>query len=329
MQNEGIEKTWSKRRNVKGEYMLSPDFKVSEFLNRGFAPVTTMRTVWEFQKLRDRAGIPVIIHGSTILDGKLLTTGDIKGADRSKRPAFRQIQSISAFNIPVYGCKAAFSDEFINSLSDINKRMSFYEYFSSDNSRAVLYMTVLTMLQHGYREKRGNDNIFGSEMELNMVPWCSILYHWLLKKTGEMYPGSVSPYTYSAKYSNSRYTFENAPVSTRQLAEIEPGYNVTWARNNNTKTGKKITGPGLNKRAGHTAICVHNDVERKILFTIEGNNRDGVTLVARYWRNINSTNLEFIGGCSYIEQGAGKFPVIVRSGTWTGSVKEDINRNYI
>lgn len=308
--------------------MLSKNFDISEFIKQGFAPVTTLQTVYEFQKLRDKANVPIFIHGSEILDKKLFTTGDIKGAT-NERPALRQLQSIDSQNLPVYGAKAALSDGLIQHLSDIySSGSTLPDQIRGGKEDPGLYIALLALLQVGYKEKSGNDTVFGSEMGLNKVSWCAIFYHWLVRKLQEVRSDAVYPYKYDSRYSNSRLTFEKAPVSTRQLEEILPGYAIIWARNNHSSTGKTPTGPGMNKRAGHTAVCVHNDTEKKFIVAVEGNTRDGVQLIARYYRNINSKNLEFVGGCSYIKVGAPLNLALVRPGTWTGSVKEDMDSHY-
>lgn len=308
--------------------MLSKNFDISEFIKPGFAPATTLQTVYEFQKLRDKANVPIFIHGSEIRDKKLFTTGDTQGST-NERPALRQLQSIDSQNLPVYGAKASLSDGLVKYLSYIyGIGSTIPDRIRSGKENPALYVALLALLQVGYKEKNGNDNVFGAEMGLNKVSWCALFYHWLIRKLQEVKPDTVYPYKYDSRYSNSRYTLEKAPVSTKQLGEILPGYAIIWARTNSSSTGKGITGPGMNKRSGHTAICVHNDPEKKFLIAVEGNTRDGVQLVARYYRNINSKNLEFIGGCTYIKDVVPLTVSLVRPGTWTGSVKEDLDSHY-
>lgn len=298
--------------------MLSKNFDISEFIKPGFAPVTTLQTVYEFQKLRDKANVPIFIHGSEIRDKKLFTTGDVQGVT-NERPALRQLQSIDSHNLPVYGAKASLSDGLVEYLSSIySSGGTLPDQIRSGKDNPELYIALLALLQVGYREKTGNDTVFGSEMGLNKVSWCAIFYHWLVRKLQEVKPDSIYAYKYDSRYANSRYSFEKAPVSTRQLEEILPGYAITWARNS-----------GTNKRAGHTAICVHNDPEKKFLIAVEGNTRDGVQLISRYYRNINSKNLEFVGGCSYVKGGLPLKLSLVRPGTWMGSVKEDLDSQYV
>lgn len=306
--------------------MLSLNFKASEFIRKGSAPVTTLDTVMHFQKIRNGASMPVVIRGSELDNGRLLTTADIRGYDPAARPAFRHIDSVGPMTLPVYGDKAAFSDSFLGFMNQLYSKSTLGGFVRNQPGYGHMYAAVLAMLQTGYREKDNNDNIFGSELGLNKVPWCALFYHWIVKQLKDVRPDMVYDYNFDAKYSNSRYMFERAPESTRQLSEIRPGYAVVWARNNNTV--KPVTGPGMNKRAGHTGVCVYNDPSKKLIIIAEGNSRDGVHLIARYWRNINSRNLEFVGGCTYIKPDADFRYVLPRDGSWSGAVKEDLDSQY-
>lgn len=274
--------------------MLAPSFSVSEFLK--FQEVTTLYTVMQMQKFRDRCGMPVIVTGVDLKGDMLITYAKSKDGVTT----FKVKEEMMCSHIPVWGRKADLHPELI-------------KYVYSKNSLADLSHIELALLaglcQNGYKEEPGNDTPFGKEMGLNNNAWCASFFHWCVRCANAV-KNTAPLKKFDVRFTNSRYTFNHAPVKKTVPEEFRPGSAVVWARRGSDT-------------AGHTALLLHNDVTGKIMYFIEGNTSDSVRIVKRSYSQLNSPSLRLCGAAEYLPD-----TTIVCSGFAPGTWENLENEKY-
>lgn len=266
-------------------HRLTPNFITGEFFgirkNKvGFVQATSLRAACEVQKIRSKTGKPVVIVSSSI-------TGE--PSNRIYRIKLSTSEGPRTVSIPwrkrdmrVYGFNAHVTDRVlgimkpgIDTLIDSIRRGT----FGLNNAVALM-----AMLQLDYKEGDGNNTVYGVEMGLNNVPWCAIFYHWCKAQVDSVLGTKTSKF--DPELSNSRITFNKAPVRVTEMAEFKPGYAIIWE-----KTDSPV--------AGHTGVCIHNDPEKRIMVLVEPNYSNKVTLRLKSYDKLNRGTLKVLGACSY------------------------------
>jgi len=237
--------------------------------------------VWEAQKIRREIGSPVTVVGTSI-----------KGP--AKNRVYHMIVKISGseqtISLPwrkkdmrVYGFNASLPDRIMGIMKhDFDQLVEAIRDGSLGYNNAT---ALMAMLQLDYKEEPDNDTVFGVEKGLNNVPWCAIFYHWCRDQVCSIVDRN-DPVPFEPALSNSRKTFEGAPVQVTDLRECKSGYAIVWE-----KTDSPVS--------GHTGICIHNDPVNMVMTLIEPNYSNKVTLRKKGYNSLNRGKLRVIGACSY------------------------------
>ena len=256
--------------------MLAPNFTAGEFLRHN--RVTTLGTVRSFQSFRDDIAKRPVKITRVVREGDLLTT---KG-ETSQGITFEAQSSISK-DFPIYGCKAGFPHKVLQKLYNGN---GMSEFNTADK------LLIAALCQNGFQEGPDNSTPFGKDMGLNNTSWCAVFFHWCLQKARAMdFRGVSVPVSFTPELSNSRRTFELAPITETDPALFKPGSAVVWKRK-----GSSI--------AGHTAILLSNDTEKEELWFIEGNMSDKVRIIKREYSALTYGKLQLYGAAQYLPEPA-------------------------
>lgn len=266
-------------------HSLVPNFITGEFFgirkNKvGFAQATSLKAACEVQKIRRETGKSVIIQSTSITGTPsdrvyMLVLNTSEGVKTIALPWRKKDMRVYGFNGHVTDRVLGIMKPGFSSLLECIRRGT----FGFNNAVALM-----AMLQLDYKEGEGNNTVYGVEMGLNNVPWCAIFYHWCKDQVDHILDeeGTV----FKPELSNSRKTFERAPVQVTDKADFKPGYAIIWE-----DTESPV--------AGHTGICVHNDPVRRVMVIIEPNFSNKVALRRLSYNKLNRGNLKIIGACSY------------------------------
>jgi|GEM_PF-5663011 len=142
------------------------------------------------------------------------------------------------------------------------------------NIRAV----IIALFQCGFVEGENNDTLFGAFYRMNFNPWCSMFLHWCWQKAGV-----TGPVKYGL--ASSRESYRQMPVKKTDPLKLVSGDGLFWGNNG--------------KPTGHTALCVWNDTASRIVYTIEGNSGDSVSLRKYTYNALTNAKRTFLGGGSH------------------------------
>lgn len=166
------------------------------------------------------------------------------------------------YDIPIYG------DCFIH---DTNKITIDYWNSASKNIKNA----IVALFQYSYDEGENNNTHFGKFFKMNFNPWCSMFFHWCGIKSGMM----VRPLRYG--YASARESYKNMPIK-KTKEQVVTGDGLFWG--------------DRGKPTGHVGMCLYNDINKKTIYSIEGNSGDSVSVRIYAYDNLETPKREFLGG---------------------------------